>query len=627
MRRKPIPNEPPLCTADEAIALAERASTLSAERWSPAWERESRRRQLLRVRATYDAFLVALEVATDTGDPRVLAAALDGADKAARWDRMDGDDAFAFAVLEIVPKLDNIPNRLRECAASRSPDLRAAVATSLGPRALRSLRREGDDVDAEASGIVAKLANDKDASVRQAARAALLGMAPPAWASFYPRDPLAALPAPEAARLRGPLDRAAEALEIGVRGGTAKLVAAVAELPDELAMPLLEAWIRTESAMRIKGSEPLIDRWLRCDTDGARLCAWLQQSRDDRPFGAEEPIAAALARADEAHATILCLAVLGRLRSLLKRDHMAFHAAECVLRAGWPRDADRRPLLEAALGAPLERAALEAPESRDKYDQVAASLLEMVLAPGPGFAPLCEPLITAFEQGMPGCWRVGEPTVSEALLGVRDPRLRRLAEQRITSDERANITWALRYLTDVGHEPDVDPPVDRILRSATRQPYLRDAILHSSELVTGPAKRHLRALLVAGELPPEEAVEFAVCVRDDGLTTPEWAAVRNARDELTGVVSLSRAISAVPEAAHWTDSDRAFFERMIRDHGEDDRVGVMLGLLIKDNASPERLPMAEALLARVAPAAREFVEHAIAACKAKAPALADGTGS
>ena len=71
-----------LCTVDEARALVERANVIREDRNRFDHSEEPFARLMIGERTTLNAYLVAMEVAVDTGDPHLLAAALDGARKA-----------------------------------------------------------------------------------------------------------------------------------------------------------------------------------------------------------------------------------------------------------------------------------------------------------------------------------------------------------------------------------------------------------------------------------------------------------------------------------------------------------------------------------------------------------------
>jgi hypothetical protein len=269
--RDPLRDEPPLLEPDVAIRLARGAVAYAL---SPGPYEGLGRGSVTSHRlaaAADDAFWVALDVAIDTGDPRVLDAVLEAA---GGLDDLSPHHDFADAAAAIVPQLPAITNELRDAARSASGPMRAAVATALARRAVRSLAGRGDATDAEAARIVAALACDIDGEVRKAARTALGAHGAPAWAPFFDTDPLRALPAAEAARLRRPLDRAAAVMEAVVPAGRT-VAPALAALPDELALPFCEHFVRTRFAFIERGASAVVDRWLRPARAEDRVAGWL----------------------------------------------------------------------------------------------------------------------------------------------------------------------------------------------------------------------------------------------------------------------------------------------------------------------------------------------------------------
>lgn len=614
--RARLPNEPPLLEPERAIRLAEEAAALAR---APAGN--DRARALLADMTAMDAAHLALETAIDTGDPRVLDAALELATRRVLgWGAEHFDREIASAakpILSAVPRIDNI---VRDCAGSRSSCLRACTARGLGERALRSMRGESpdgeDETDAEAAGIVFALTKDEDADVRAAAREALGGAAPPAWATFFPRDPLASMPAAEAARLRGPLDRAAEALEKGVLRDARPLAEAVGELPDELVRPILDAWIRTRLVFGAKNVEPLLQRWIALDPDGERTALWLRgMSGGSIDLEAGARLGAVLARRPPAEACAIALAVA---RILTEQGHEFYvHLnAEALLARSWPDDADPTPLLELALGASLAEAA-GVPRGEPSVE-VNEKLVAVALAHGT-IDRLIEHLVVAFVGGMPGRWARVHDAVSERLLTFWDPRLRAHADVLLREGEGAPLTWALRYLTGAGHQPGVDQPVSDFIRDATHDPRLASAIA-SDEMLRKPAQDLLREQLAAGKLSPEGALAAAQMLfeRDDesSLRPAEWAALRRAREGLADPADRAFTVLLLPGRARWTPDDHAFIDGLIDEHGHDPLVIARLAVSLGPYACPELVPLVERLEAHAsADFARELVRRTLAACR------------
>ena len=624
--RERLPNEPPLLEDERAIRLAEEATAFFHAPGEGLHELSR-----LAVKTAMDAAHLALETAIDTGDPRVLDAALELATQRARgWGEERFEIEIALAASEIFPVLTTIDNRVRECARSSSRFLRQLTAKGLGPRALRSLRGESAEadaeVDAEAAGIVFALTKDEDADVRAAAREALGGAAPPAWATFFPRDPLATLPAAEAARLRGPLDRAAEALEEGVSKDAAPLAEPIAELPDELATPILDAWMKTSRAAQAKGAEPLIERWLRLDPEGERTEAWLRSMGDDNPMlesGAR--VGALIKRLPVEQARAIGLRVAAFLTDDRAHPYGRMYG-EGLLTACWPDEADPTPLLELALGAPIADAAA-LPDAEDA-SLANSTFVQLALAPAT-LEVLLEPLVDAFLAGLPGRWARLRYQVPDRLLEVAHPRLRAHAEALLREGEGEALTWALRYLTSGGHDPSVDPPVERLLGDAAREPRLRAAMLKDRKL-RAPADHLLRAQLASGELPPEEVITVAATFHDASdeasLHPEEWAVVRRARVQIEAPADRASAVGVLPPFARWTAEDHAFVDSLIDDHGGDDGVAIRItvGLvpsLDRTSPSPELVPLFERLLAQASPRAADFILPTLKSCRGEDPYL------
>src|SRR5690606_27280625 len=155
-----------------------------------------------------------------------------------------------------------------------------------------------------------------------------------------------------------PLDRAAEALEKGVRKDAAPLAEAIAELPDDLATPILDAWIRTPFSRGAENTTPLLERWLVLDPDGERTVSWLRALKgDDLDLESGARIGALVKLLPTEHARAIGLRVAAFLAEDDDRAPYGSMNAEGLLTACWPDDADPTPLLELALGAPIAEAA------------------------------------------------------------------------------------------------------------------------------------------------------------------------------------------------------------------------------------------------------------------------------
>lgn len=613
-------NEPPLLDPERAIRLAKDAQAFFD---SPSDGGHELGRQA--VKTAMDAAHVAIETAIDTGDPHVLAAALPLATKrAVGWDDEHFEYEIASAAAPIFPAVTKITNLVRECARSRSSWVRIETAKGLGPRALRSLRGESPEeeaeVDAEAAGILFELTKDQDANVRVAAREALGGAAPPAWAAFFPRDPLAKIPAAEAARLRAPLDRAAEALEKGVREDATAFAEAIEELPDELATPLLDAWMKT-SAIHAKNSDGLIDRWLSLDPNGQRTLDWLRSIEGERvDLDAGVRVGAVLRRRSPEQARTIGLRIAAHLTK--DRDSYPSYAAQQLLEASWPNDSDPTPLLEIAFGGKLEElSALP----RDGGSTAKDTIVRVALASKAAFEVVLEPVVDAFLTGFPGRWEGLKYTLSERLLDFFHPRLRAHAEVQLREGDSSALSWALRYLTRGGHDRRVDPPVEAFLAEATKDPRLR-AVISRDVHLRPMAEAALRAQLVSGELPPEEVIAVASGIVASGerdLTSEEWAAVRLAREAIDDPGRRASAIQALPPVEFWTSEDWAFVEELVDGHGHDNRVAAYLGsglmVLAMRGEATALVPLLERLKTRVPPRALPLVTMILEAVRRGEP--------
>lgn len=612
MTRTPLTNEPPLLEIERALRLVEDARAI---RKGPGdWQRADH--DEIAASLLEDAALLALDVAIDTGDPRLLEAALELAEDA----EGDGfwEDDFAGVAEVLLPHVAAITNAIRDCARSPSDSLRESTAKALGPRALRSMKGTGDEHDAEAAQIVFALAKDEVGAVRKSARDALGGIAPPAWAALFPRDPLASRPAAEAAALRGPLDRASELLDKQDMGDAEPLASAVAELPDDLAMPILDRFLRIPYALHAKGAGALLERWVTGDADGARLFAWLEEIPEGSRDGDGARIGALLARRSDEERVALGMR-LARLFSRFDRAATirSFKATEGVLAGCWPDSADPTPLLELRLGAPLAEAGADDPEPPAGYLGLSA-VTPIALAPRTSFEAIVEPLVDAFLAGFPGRWARIADSASERLLEVSHPRLRAHAEAQLREGEAANaIGWALRYLTGGGHDPTIDPEPAALLATAARDPRLRAAMIedhHLSEL----ARELLRAQLADGALSPHEAIVLARSIAvasEEDLTEAEWAALAEAREQ-TELEDRAAAMYVLAYREEWTAADQAFAEQMAGEHGGDEHVAGLMSLGFYQRPAPERVPLLERLLAhRHDREIREEIRDAIEMCR------------
>lgn len=594
--RERLPNEPPLLEPERAIRLAKEATAFFESPGDGTHELSR-----LAVKTAMDAAHLAIETAIDTGDPHVLDAALELATRRARgWGPEHLEHEITFAVDPIFPAVTEVDNLVRSCARSKSAFLRSYTARGLGPRALRSLRGESPEaeaeVDAEAAKIVFALTKDKDADVRGAARDALGGAAPPAWATFFDRDPLAKLPAAEAAQLRGPLDRAAEALEEGVMSDAAPLVEAIAELPDELAAPILEAWMHTRFVLEAEGVEPLLERWVELDPDGTRTAKWLHALEHRGTLDGGKKVGAIVARRSTEQALAFCWKAARILADDPGQHVYTLMNAQALLEQAWPKGADPTPMLEMVLGAPLAEAATLSDESKA---HIPPSLTAIAFAPDT-IEMVLEPMVNAFLAGLPGRWKRVAWEIEAHLIKVSDPRLRAHAEALLREGEGNALSWALRYLIQGGHDPSIDPPVDELLTNASRDPRLH-AVIVSCHHLRQHAVPILRAELATGTLPPEEVISVARSIFDaEGSLSPtEYELVRQARDAAEDIEDRAQAIGLLPPFAEWTDGDRAFVDDLIDNHSKNKWVAVhLVHVLVTEDRLPD-VPEARALLERM----------------------------
>ena len=624
MPRIRLTQDPPLCSVEEAFTLLANAKAFMKAEDEGPFRNESHSLRMLKDRAASDASLVALEVAIDTGDPQLLSAALEGADEVEEWGRFDHEFTHASAAEVILQTLPSITNVARDCARSDSSYLRAGVARGLGTRALRSLEGKGDAVDAEAARMVTALLNDADPTVRKDARDSLGGMAPPAWITFFPSDPIASRSASEATRLRPLLDAAAAALEKGLHKHTQAFAEAVAALPDDLALPILESWIRTENALFVEGVGPLLVRWLQGDAEGERLTRWLTEEEHKNALVYLDKVAAALRQTSQAQCVASCLRFARWLLQPAESPTVQY-AVGSFLSKAWPPDADRLPLLELVLGSSVATAAVSEPSEHEtshrRYD---TSLTEALVAPGPGFAALKDVLIDAFVAGLPGRWKIISWRVTEALQSLRDPRLRAYAEGLLQTGGE-NATWALQYLTGAGHDPEVDPPIRQTLTAAIRHASTREAVLKASDLVEH-VRKPLRAMLLKEGLTPDERIEIAFRAGDvkgqrdeDGFdfSEEEQRVIRTARVVLQDERYVALALRLIPKFPGWTQEDHEFVTRALHRFGEDGPVTITLARIFEDAATPALLPLAEELSRISSKHAAHWVRRAVQACRPK----------
>jgi len=617
MTRTPLTNEPPLLDPERALRLVEDARAI---RKGPGdWQRADH--DEIAASLLEDAALLALDVAIDTGDPRLLEAALELAEDA------DGgywEDDFAGLAEQLVPHVAAITNAIRDCARSPSDSLRESTAKALGPRALRSMKGKGDEHDAEAAQIVFSLAKDEVGAVRKSARDALGGVAPPAWAALFPRDPLASRPAAEAAALRGPLDRAAELLDMQGMSDAEPLATAIAELPDDLAMPILDRFLRIPYGLHAKGAGALLERWVTGDADGARLFAWLEEIPEGNRDEDGERIGALLARRSDEERVALGMRLAPLLFRFGERVDRAergsiysLKAAEGALKGCWPDEADPTPLLELRLGAPLAEAGAPDPGPR-RVDLGVHALERVALAPRASFEAIAEPLVDAFLAGFPGRWARIADSASSRLLEVSHPRLRAHAEAQLREGSAdKEIGWALRYLVGGGHDPTIDPEPAALLATAARDPRLRAAMTEDHHL-SEVARELLRAQLTEGALSPHEAIVLARSIAvasEEDLTEAEWAALAEAREQ-AALRDRAAAMYVLAYREEWSAADHAFAERLAGEHGGDEHVASLMSLGFYQRPAPERVPLLERLLAhRHDRETREEIRDAIEMCR------------
>ena len=619
MLRSPLTTEPPLLDVERALRLANDARAFLSER--EVWK-DAEGAPLARWVAL-DAALVALDVALDARDPHLLHAVLELAEEAAdRWDDepFHPDLSLANAAEKILPEVRAITESVEACAASPSDFVRLATARGLAPRAIRSLRGEGDAVDRDAARVVLGLLEDGTYWVRAETRKALGEVAPPAWVAFFDRDPLASRSAAEAARLRGPLDRAAEALETLSERDARPLAGAIAELPDALAAPILESFVRGAFLLGHQGADALLERWVGLDAEGARVVAWLarEDGRKDKQDG--ERIGAAIRTLPPERAAAIALRVARFIHGLdFPSDTTALGGATAVLAAAWPDEVDPSPLLELVLDAELDRAAaLDAAPLGMLREIPRDGILRVALAPRPAFALTLDRLVDFFLRGFPGRWDRVRDAVTERLVEARHSRLRAHAEAMLREGDAEAAGWALRHLIAGGHDPESDPEPEAILAAACADPRLRAAVVANHALCKR-AREPLRAHLIAGGLTPPDALELARSMDGpDGvpvLEPDEWAAVRQAREALVEVDHRALALHALPPLEGWIEADHRFVERLFEEHGAAELVTSVAISALGRRAGPELVPLLERLLERARPEATEDVRRCLDRCR------------
>jgi hypothetical protein len=411
-----------------------------------------------------------------------------------------------------------------------------------------------------------------------------------------------------------------------VRRELAAFAEAIAELPDDLAGPLLDAWIRVPRATSAAGAEALIERWVALDTDGARVEALLVKADVDEVDHRLGPqIGAALQK--QPHALATCMRVARWMRPRDFAEHLAaVDLGKEILESGWPEDAAPTPLLELALGAPLAQAAAEQAPAGDEDDLTRFTLLCAAIS-RPSLALLLDTLIEVLAAGCPGRWAPNNHVLRDRLVDMAHPRLRALAEAWLhDGPERAG--WALCHLIGGGHDAERDPPPAAILAAAAVDPRLRPAMFAHTALRRGAAEP-LRAQLAKGELPPGEAVELARTLRmfdEATLSHDEQAAIRVAREALEDVEALSWAATFMPpRAAAWTADDHAFIERLIDAHGSDAGVTVRVALTLeKCGPDPALAALCERLLPVCYSVELGMVKRALAVCRGERESIWTG---
>lgn len=585
MTRAPAPHAPPLMDPADALALARAVVALEGGSWSDR-----------RAGRLYDAaralVLLLLEVAADSGDPALLDALVSsiaergaGRDDDAKWQLHH----LASHHASVAPSIDNA---LRDAARLPVPLIRSGIAAGLSERAQRALSGQGDATDDEARAIVQALTRDADVDVRATARQALGGYAETAWAPYFSRNPLDAMPADRAAALRGPLDAAAAALEIHRTPG---LKAALDALPDELALPLLDAWMRLTHPFFSDDKDALLARWTQLDTDASHFAVRVREGDLDRALlGDNALLGQAIGRLPEAQRVAFGTTLAELLVSPSEDGKISRWSLGGLLAQIWPEDRDPSPLLDIA--------------SRARADpDDAVYLIERVLSL-PAITLALDGLVDQYLARAPGMTTSHRVLLAKHLAAHAHPRLRAEADVLVRSGDEAERGWALHYLLGAGHDRARDPSKGRIAVAALDVPALRPLVL-GSPVLRPMAGAELRKRLRAARLTGDDAL--LACWDEPPeffATLPEkiTAILREARE---AAAEPREAVHSLPPVSMWTERDWAWVERAgATDH-------FMFALALGRHADAALVPLLERWLAASKGGTRRILERALQKCR------------
>ncbi len=646
-----MPRHVDLASVDLIVRVAERAMTELD--WRPENDAEAEMdRETGRFPAAVEALRFAIAAAGLLREPRILPAILRAVPFAS--DRYRGlsdedGDTLAAGIKRLLRQIRSMTPDVRRMARSRDPAVRLAVAGALRP------------LDPDAIALLTELARDPAPAVRAAAASSLGSPhAPPWWWGVFPKDPLADRPADEVARLREPLARTTELLRLGsfeIRDRLAELRTGLAELPDDLARQGLECFFRREDwayLHRHTGLELATLLVERDPQDEVALRLFRHWASRPRGSGYAGLFGEALTGSSAAVRERLCRRALGLLPDEDDEDdsdrwYQMGSAVSDLFKTLWPPEADPTFLFERLLGGPLDRPLEE--ETRKPHDIGALGaavrrdpnywLRGLVEHERVDILRVLDPVLAAFERGFPPPWDCIDYKLRNRLAGLRDPRVRAVAERMLTGTSES-AGWALSYLVGAGHDPSRDPAPTDIIRRAFDDPRLRPVVFHAPDLlvrVLPAARTALRAGAVTADearwivetlralwgptlyVPADEKslcdrrAKVAELVAPDPLPGPldeeEWAAVRallrTGGDPANRQDRLDFSLLYLPPGP-WHPADRAFFDKLVAEWraGHDRWEDHFLLEAIRQKPAAEDLPLLDEILE----ARRRAGEHA-----------------
>jgi hypothetical protein len=622
------PQAPPLASAEELCAIAERALELLdhlAENpvpWAkdPVTRAELHRHYELE-RCAFEALrfcAAAAAVIKAPGLAPMLAVVMDDAAEADR--HAEGDLSVLTGGLEAALRAGGRLDAVEDLLDHAAPSVRRAVAAGL--------RVQGR----EERAALEKLARDRDPEVRGAARATLGDV--PWWMGKWSRDPLSLLDHGEAERHRAALEELSALCDQRRWKLTAEdetMARIAATLPDPLAVDFVETAL---SALSAEGTErPLLGVMMMTKAGGVEALLRLLDCWCELPhFSVREAHVAMVAALPPGPRLALCTTLAERAAAMAdgpEEQHERAYVLGSLAAKAFPRDAEMERLFVQVLRIPR-------PEEHG-YHRLGRTLAEP-LADATSLPPaMLSQIFEAFLAGCPGSFCHLKDVATARLQKLPPAELRAYAERAALSADDDSAVWGLQMLLGAAYDPARDPPKPVLAARLCEDPRRR-VLLGGQYTTRGMIVPHLRAALRRGEADLATAlaaVETAGALWGDVIdyihgrsherdAASVEASRRKSRDELGELLGPPELQGPVTEeewtmlraarARHprwtgrdvhcamgvlppgpWHPEDRALLDRAVRTAEEDHDLARSIAPLLCEKPEEALLPLFERL--------------------------------